>query len=98
VPGVLPPDTAGRALREHAPEAVLERVPVGGLNLWLRLPDGTDLQQLSRTCESRGVVIAPGTEWFPAEPSGPHIRLNYSGPNPDRFVDAARIIGGALRG
>jgi len=84
------------SLRTHAPGAHLDRVPVGGLNLWLRLPDGTDLDRLVRTCESRGVIIAPGAEWFPAEASAPHIRVNYSGPNPERFPEAARIIGEEL--
>ena len=85
------------SIREHVPEAHLNRTPAGGLNLWLRLPDDTDLERLARACEARGVIIAPGTEWFPAEASGPYIRLNYSGPSPDRFPDAARTIGTALR-
>jgi DNA-binding transcriptional MocR family regulator len=84
------------SLVEHVPDAHLEHVPRGGLNLWARLPDGTDLERLARDCESDGVMIAPGTEWFPAEPSGTYIRLNYSGPDPERFPDGARIIGHAL--
>ena len=84
------------ALREHAPEATLDHVPFGGLNLWVRLPDGTDVEQLGRDCETAGLVIAPGAEWFPAEPAGPYLRLNYSGPNPAAFPEAARILGRAL--
>lgn len=84
------------SLREHVPQAHLAHVPRGGLNLWARLPDGTDLHQLVRDCEAAGVLIAPGTEWFPAEPAGPFIRLNYSGANPGAFPEGARIIGQAL--
>ena len=84
------------SLREHAPTTRIERAPVGGLNLWIRLPDGTDVDRLTQVCETRGVIVAPGAEWFPAEPSGPYIRLNFSGPNPERFPDAARVIGSAL--
>ena len=84
------------SLAEHVPDAHLDHVPRGGLNLWARLPDGTALDQLARECEADGVVIAPGTEWFPAEPSGPYIRLNYSGPDPERFPEGARVIGRAL--
>lgn len=69
---------------KHAPAAHLETVPRGGLNLWLRLPD-QNLTQLSRDCETRGLVITPGDEWFPAEPAGRYLRLNYSGPNPGAF-------------
>lgn len=84
------------ALREHAPAARIDAVPRGGLNLWLRLPDDTDLLQLARKCEARGVIIAAGDDWFPAEPTGRYLRLNYSGPNPSAFSEAARIIGQAL--
>jgi DNA-binding transcriptional MocR family regulator len=71
-------------------------VPAGGLNLWARLPDGTDLERLTEDCERAGVLIAPGTEWFPAEATGPFLRLNYSGANPAAFPAGARIIGEAL--
>lgn len=83
-------------LHEHAPAAHLEAVPRGGLNLWLRLPDHTDLDRLARDCEARGVIVAAGDDWFPAEPTGRYLRLNYSGPNPGAFPDAARIIGESL--
>jgi DNA-binding transcriptional MocR family regulator len=81
------------SLRTHAPQAHIEHVPRGGLNLWARLPDGTDLDRLARECDGAGVSIAVGTEWFPAEPAGPFIRLNYAGPNPAAFAEGARILG-----
>ena len=84
------------ALREHVPPARIDLVPPGGLNLWVRLPDGTDVQQLADDCEKAGLVIAPGAEWFPAEPTGPFLRLNYAGPNPAAFPAGARILGDAL--
>jgi DNA-binding transcriptional MocR family regulator len=84
------------SLREHAPQAHVDAVPPGGLNLWARLPDATDLDQVAQTCERAGLLIAPGTEWFPAEPTGAFIRLNYSGPNPSAFPEGARILGQTL--
>jgi DNA-binding transcriptional MocR family regulator len=84
------------SLAEHVPDARLDLVPRGGLHLWARLPDGTDVDRLVRDCEAEGVLIAPGTEWFPAEPAGPYVRLNYTGPAPERFPDGARVLGRAL--
>ncbi|MHA7262472.1 aminotransferase-like domain-containing protein [Arthrobacter sp. TMN-37] len=84
------------SLTEHAPLARLSAIPPGGLNLWLRLPDATNLPAFIHDCESHNVLIAPGTEWFPAEPTGPFIRLNYSGPNPGAYPEAIRIIGQIL--
>ena len=81
----------------HAPQVHVEHVPVGGLNLWVRLPDGMDVDHLVRECETRGLLVAPGSEWFPAEPSGPFIRLNFSSENPSRFGEASELLGNALR-
>ncbi|MPY10706.1 PLP-dependent aminotransferase family protein [Arthrobacter bussei] len=84
------------SLTQHAPSAHLTLIPPGGLNLWLRLPESTDLTAFIRECETHNVLVAPGTEWFPAEPTGPYVRLNYSGPNPGAYPEAARIIGHTL--
>ncbi|MFI9815182.1 aminotransferase-like domain-containing protein [Saccharothrix variisporea] len=91
-------DLLVECLTEHVPQAHLDHVPPGGLNLWARLPEGTDPDAVTRSCEAAGVLIAPGTEWFPAEPAGAYIRLNYSGPNPDRFAEGCRTIGRVLSG
>ncbi|GAA2723309.1 aminotransferase-like domain-containing protein [Cellulomonas aerilata] len=85
------------SVRAHAPQIGIDPVPVGGLNVWARLPDGSDVDALVRACETRGLLVAPGTEWFPTEPSGPYIRLNYSSEDPSRFPEAADLLGTALR-
>ncbi len=84
------------ALRQYAPTAHLAHIPRGGLNLWLRLPDEADLAAVVRECEQRGVVVAPGNDWFPAEPTGKYLRLNYSGPNPGAYERAAQVLGEVL--
>lgn len=80
------------ALAAHAPELHVVQVPVGGLNVWTRLPDGLDAAAVADRAELAGVIVAPGAEWFPAEPAGAHLRLNFSGPDPERFVAAAQIL------
>jgi DNA-binding transcriptional MocR family regulator len=84
------------SLNQHAPSVHVDHVPAGGLNLWARLPDSTDLDQLTQGCERAGLLIAPGDEWFPAESAGVFLRLNYSGPNPAAFPEGARILGQTL--
>lgn len=84
------------AVQRHIQTAHIDVIPAGGLNLWIRLHDETDLPHLARECEARGVIIAAGDNWFPAEPTGRYVRLNYAGPNPGAFDAAARVIGEAL--
>lgn len=84
------------ALREHAPAVSVEHVPAGGLHLWVRLPDGVDSDALVRECEHQGLLVVSGREWFPAEPTAPYVRLNFSGPDPGAFARGARILGEAV--
>lgn len=84
------------SLAEHAPQVLVEHVPAGGLHLWGRLPDDTDLASVIAGCEAAGVVLAPGTEWFPAEPTAPFVRLSFAGPEPARFPDGAKVLGEVL--
>lgn len=89
-------DLLVESLETHAPTVSIEHLPPGGLNLWARLPEGTDVVRIARACERAGLMIAPGDEWFPAEPAGPYIRLNYSGPDPSAFGEGAKILGAFL--
>lgn len=85
-----------KSLREHAPDVHLTAVPRGGLNLWVRLPDACDHERVVQECRASGVIVGAGKDWFPAEPTGKFLRLNYAGSNPGGFPDAVRILGGAL--
>lgn len=89
-------DHLAAAVSQHVPQAELAQLPTGGLNLWLRLPDETDLVELQDRCRVRGVMVAVGDEWFPAEPTGRYIRLNYAGADPAAFTDAAAVLGQEL--
>lgn len=61
------------------------------------LPDGTDVDRLVRECEIRRPLIAPGQDWFPAEPSSPYIRLNFAVDDQRQFNRAAELLAEALR-
>lgn len=91
-------DLLVEALRTHAPAVHLDGVPPGGLHLWARLPDGTDVERLVRDCAAAGVWVSSGDEWFPAEPAGPYLRLTFIGPDPAGYPAAARTIADVLAG
>jgi DNA-binding transcriptional MocR family regulator len=89
-------DLLVESLAASASSLRVDHVPAGGLHLWARAPDDVDTDRLVRDCEERGVYVASGDEWFPAEPSGRYLRLNFTGPNPAGFPAAADVIGAAL--
>lgn len=89
-------DLMVEAVTKHLGQDALSSVPAGGLNLWVRLPDATDLRRLVSDCERAGVVIASGDALFPAEPAGRYTRLNFGGPDPGRFDEALSVIADCL--
>lgn len=67
------------AVRAELPHLAVERVPGGGLHLWLRLPDGLDDTEVASRCARRGLLVSPGTPYYAGEPPAPHLRLTYGG-------------------
>ncbi|MEA9986001.1 PLP-dependent aminotransferase family protein [Subtercola sp. RTI3] len=86
---------AGLVVAELGADA-LTFLPKGGLNLWLRFDDRVDVRALVARALASGLAVAPGHDWFPTEPPGAFVRLNFSGPRPDRFEEAVGILSRAL--
>ncbi len=89
-------DSLAAALRAEAPDLRLEQVPTGGLNLWVRLPLGIDVDEFVKAAADVNVLITGGADWFPAEAPAGFVRLNFAGPNPAGFTEAMRRLGEAL--
>ena len=53
-------------------------MPQGGFYLWCRLPQGVDSTRLARRCVERGVVIAPGNVFSPAQTADGFMRVNVA--------------------
>ncbi|MEM9426066.1 MAG: PLP-dependent aminotransferase family protein [Pseudomonadota bacterium] len=71
----------------------------GGSSFWMRAPKGTDTSALTTTLRDDGVLIEPGTAFFPeAEKPTEYYRLAYSSIQKDRIPEGiariARAIGG----
>lgn len=86
-----------QSLTENAPSVDATHIPLGGLSLWARLPDGVDVERVVARCAEADVLVGPGNEWFPAEPTGPYLRLNYASPSADAFQGAAQVIEAAVQ-
>jgi DNA-binding transcriptional MocR family regulator len=89
-------DELARQVEAHLGADVLTHLPRGGLNLWVRLADNVDVTGLVERSSKAGVMVAPGADWFPAEPTGAFIRLNYSGARPEQFAGAMATVAAAL--
>src|SRR5215218_4448013 len=82
-------DALVAAVERDFGRGAIERVPTGGLHLWLHLPDGTDEAALIAAAARAGVIVSGCVPSFAAEPTGPHLRLTFGGAPPDVLVEGA---------
>jgi DNA-binding transcriptional MocR family regulator len=89
-------DELAREVVRHFGNEALTSMPRGGLNLWVSLPERTDVADLVIRSRDAGVMIAPGNVWFPTEAPGPFVRLNYTGAPPEQFAPALATLASLL--
>lgn len=88
-------DALVTAIHRELPDLTV-RPPKGGLHLWIRLPEGTDEVAVTTAAAARDVVVFPGRPWFPAEPTGPFLRLSFAGLPVDLVDEGVRRLSEAL--
>ncbi len=84
-------------LERRLPEWSVFQRPRGGMSLWVRLPDGSDETQTVQAAAAAGVLVIPGAPWFPAEPSGPHLRFSYAAAGEERLREAVARLATTCR-
>lgn len=86
-------DRLAESIERHAPSLAMTALPAGGVGLWVRLPEGLRPDDVAARALFGGVAVSPGDEWFPAEPDAGYLRLSFAAADPDRFDEAARVLG-----
>jgi len=92
-------DAMHEALERHMPRGCSWVRPKGGLFVWLRLPENVKSSNLlPKACE-KGVVFAPGGNFYidPAQGEG-FMRLNFASNTEEVIEEGIRRLGVALEG
>ncbi len=85
------------AIEAHFPPGIRFTRPEGGLFLWMTLPDGVSATELFEKAMERGVVIVPGTPFYPAGDGGDDaVRLNFSGADEDEIAAGMKTLAEVL--
>ena len=71
--------------------------PVGGLFIWVRLPDGLDTEALAAAAAERGVAYKPGSEYHVAGREIPFIRLAFGFPDVGAIETGIARLGESIR-
>ncbi|MCL2732371.1 MAG: PLP-dependent aminotransferase family protein [Actinomycetia bacterium] len=90
-------DAMVAALRERLPALAPAAVPQGGYHLWLPLPDGTDETALTAAVLRRGLAVAAGRPYFPAEAPAPFVRVTFADTSgAEEVTEGVRRLAAAL--
>ena len=74
------------ALDEHFGECIEYDKPVGGIYLWVTLPDNVDTDRLFQAALKQGVEINPGSQWTVDGAANKHrMRLCFGHPSIDNI-------------
>jgi GntR family transcriptional regulator/MocR family aminotransferase len=86
-----------QALQRHFPAEAQWSRPVGGLFVWVTMPDGFDGEDLFGAAQQRGVLFSRG-ELFHSDGSGRNtFRLTYSTASPSQIESGVEVLGGLIR-
>ncbi|CQR70781.1 2-aminoadipate transaminase [Sporomusa ovata DSM 2662] len=81
------------AIEEYLPPAVTCHRPRGGLTCWLALPEGVSAQQVVQAAQQQGVLLTPGTAFFPRHAPDRFIRLSFAVVCSEEILQGVKILG-----
>lgn len=83
------------AVEQFLPAVQCHR-PRGGLTCWLELPETVSAQALVREAERQGILLTPGTAFFPRPAPDRFIRLSFAAPGSAEIRQGLAVLGTIL--
>ena len=91
-------ETLMESLREHFGSTVEFSDTLGGIFLWVKLPDGVDTMKLYEAALARGVAINPGPQWsVNKERSRSRLRLCFASPSHEEIHEGVAALADVCR-
>ncbi len=85
------------SLATHLQELCVWSKPVGGLFVWLRLPDDVDRDSLRALARQRGCDYLPGSSFHVASEDVPYLRLAFGHLSLEQIADGIEALGRCIR-
>ena len=89
-------DLVDEGLREYLSDVCVWSLPVGGMFMWVRLPDDIDMQKLVANANAKGVYFAPGFAFHVNAENKPYIRLAFGHVPDDTIREGIPILARAV--
>jgi 2-aminoadipate transaminase len=94
-------DVMLQSLEEYCPPEVTWTRPLGGLFLWVTLPEGMDSHRLFEAALKENVAFVPGDSFYSgngyAKEGLRHLRLNFSNAQPEQIREGIRRLALAIK-
>ncbi|MCB2148664.1 MAG: PLP-dependent aminotransferase family protein [Deltaproteobacteria bacterium] len=85
------------AMARFFPESFTWSVPDGGMFVWVKGPEGMDMETVNQKAVARMTAFVPGTYFFARPGDGREtMRLNYTMANEKTLTGAVKIVGEVL--
>lgn len=90
-------DVMLRSMEKYFPEEVSWTHPMGGMFLWVTLPEGTDTVEMFKKAVALKVAYVPGTSFFAKGGGLNTMRLNFSNANSEMIEEGIERLGKVIR-
>lgn len=94
-------DVMLESLEEHMPAGVRWTHPLGGLFLWVTLPESIDTASIFEQAVEQKVAFVPGASFYPCGGGDNTMRLNFSNASPAKINEGisrlARVVRSTLK-
>ncbi|HIK15071.1 MAG TPA: PLP-dependent aminotransferase family protein [Leptolyngbyaceae cyanobacterium M33_DOE_097] len=84
------------ALAEHFPAEASWTIPQGGLLIWVQVPDELPLEKICHQVEAKGILVAPGSIFFPDRKGYNAFRLSFTH-SPEEIAWGISVLGQELK-
>jgi 2-aminoadipate transaminase len=81
------------ALQEHFPASVSWNQPVGGMFIWVKLPEHVDASALLEKAIAANIAFVPGAPFFANEPQKNTLRLSFVTVPKEKIIDGIARLG-----
>ena len=83
--------------RELGPTGAEWTQPVGGMFVWVRLPEGLDAQALLPKAVDAGMAFVPGAPFYAGDPDTRALRLSFVTSTPEQIDKGMAALGQVIR-
>lgn len=90
-------DLMMEVMEREFPKEIHYNKPMGGLFLWVTLPEGKDSGELLRIALKEKVAFVPGGSFYPGEAKNNEMRINFSNMSDEQIIEGITRLGRIAR-